>query len=86
MWIKDQATRFLQSDLHLYRPQKVTESRIVARMIKFLLTNFDFNLLPNKPLSLRVCSKSLFKTLWEKQMLLVTSRGPAWLSGKVFDS
>ena len=28
---------------------------------------------PNKPWFLRVCSTSLFKTLWEKEKLLVTS-------------
>ena len=31
------------------------------------------NHLPNKPLFLRVCSKSLLKTLWEKEKLHVTS-------------
>ena len=31
------------------------------------------NPFPNKPLFLRVCSKSLLKTLWEKEKLLVTS-------------
>ena len=33
----------------------------------------SFNLFPNKPWSLRVCSKSLLKTLWEKEKLLITS-------------
>ena len=32
-----------------------------------------FNPFPNKPWFLRVCRKSLLKTLWEKQTLLVTS-------------
>ena len=32
-----------------------------------------FNPFPNKPWFLRVCSKSLLKTLWEKGKLLVTS-------------
>ena len=32
-----------------------------------------FNPFPNKPWFLRVCSKSLLKTLWEKEKLLVTS-------------
>ena len=31
------------------------------------------NLFPNKPCFLGVCSTSLFKTLWEKEKLLVTS-------------
>ena len=31
------------------------------------------NPFPNKPWFLRVCSKSLLKTLWEKEKLLVTS-------------
>ena len=33
----------------------------------------DFNPFPNKPLFLRICSKRLLKTLWEKEKLLVTS-------------
>ena len=33
----------------------------------------SFNPFPNKPWFLRVCSKSLLKTLWEKEKLLVTS-------------
>ena len=32
-----------------------------------------FNPFPNKPWFLRVCCKSLLKTLWEKKKLLVTS-------------
>ena len=32
-----------------------------------------FNPFPNKPWFLRVCSRSLLKTLWEKEKLLVTS-------------
>ena len=32
-----------------------------------------FNPLPNKPWFLCVCSTSLWKTLWEKEQLLVTS-------------
>ena len=32
-----------------------------------------YNPFPNKPLSLRVGSESLLKTLWEKEKLLVTS-------------
>ena len=32
-----------------------------------------FNPFPNKPWFLRVCRTSLFKTLWEKEKLLVTS-------------
>ena len=31
------------------------------------------NSFPNKPLLLRVCSRSILKTLWEKEKLLVTS-------------
>ena len=31
------------------------------------------NPFPNKPLSLRVCTTSLLKTLWEKEKLLLTS-------------
>ena len=33
----------------------------------------QFNPFPNKPLFVRLCSKSLLKTLWEKEKLLVTS-------------
>ena len=33
----------------------------------------EFDLFPDKPLFLNVCSSSLFKTLWEKKKLLVTS-------------
>ena len=33
----------------------------------------DINLFPNKPWFLRVCSINLWKTLWEKDKLLVTS-------------
>ena len=32
-----------------------------------------FNPFPNKPWFLRVCSRSLLKTLWDKEKLLVTS-------------
>ena len=32
-----------------------------------------FNSFPNKPWFLRVCNKSLLRTLWEKEKLLVTS-------------
>ena len=32
------------------------------------------NPFPNKPWFLRVCGKSLLKTLWEKEKLLVTSK------------
>ena len=35
--------------------------------------DFGFKPFPNKPWFLRVCSKGLFKTLWEKEKLLVTS-------------
>ena len=31
------------------------------------------NLFPNKPWFLRVCSKSLLKTMWEKEKLLLMS-------------
>ena len=34
--------------------------------------HFCVNPFPNKPWFLRVCSKSLLKTLWEKEKLLVT--------------
>ena len=34
---------------------------------------FFFNSFPNKPWFLRVCSRSLLKTLWEKEKLLFTS-------------
>ena len=34
---------------------------------------FFFNPFPNKPWFLRVCSRSLLKTLWEKEKLLVQS-------------
>ena len=36
-------------------------------------TFIKFNLFPNKPWFLRVCSTSLLKILWEKQKLLVTN-------------
>ena len=32
-----------------------------------------FNPFPSKPLSLRVCSACLLKTLWEKEKLLIKS-------------
>ena len=35
--------------------------------------NVQFNPFPNKPGILRVCGKSLLKTLWEKEKLLVMS-------------
>ena len=38
-----------------------------------LLNNKTFNLFPNKPWFLLVCSTSLLKTQWEKEKLLVTS-------------
>ena len=37
------------------------------------LVIFYLNPFPDKPWFLRVCSKSLSKTLWEKEKLLVTS-------------
>ena len=45
---------------------------------KMLVTIFSFlskwfNPFPNKPWFLYVCSRSLLKTLWEKEKLLVTS-------------
>ena len=40
------------------------------------------NPLPNKPWFLRVCSTSLWKTLWEKEKLVVTSN--FFLSHSVF--
>ena len=42
---------------------------------KGMLTNKEkyFNPIPNKPLFLHVCSRSLLKMLWEKEKLLVTS-------------
>ena len=33
----------------------------------------SFNPFPNNPWFLRVCSKSLLKTLWKKEKLLITS-------------
>ena len=38
-----------------------------------LFAQETFNPFPNKPWFLRVCTLSLFKTLWEKEKLLVTS-------------
>ena len=38
--------------------------------------DMTFNLFPNKPWFLRVCSTSLLKTLREKEKLLVTSNFP----------
>ena len=35
--------------------------------------NASFNPFPNKPWFLRFCNRSLLKTLWEKEKLLVTS-------------
>ena len=40
-----------------------------------------FNLPPNKPLFLHACSKSLLKTQWEKDKLLVTSNFSSSYSG-----
>ena len=37
------------------------------------LLTLSLNPFPNKPLFLRVCSKCLLKTMWEKEKLLVTS-------------
>ena len=36
----------------------------------------DLNPFPNKPWLLRVCSRSLLKTLWEKEKLLATTNFP----------
>ena len=42
--------------------------------LKFCRFGKEFiNPFPNKPWFLRVCSRSLLKTLWEKEKLLVTS-------------
>ena len=40
-----------------------------------------FNPFPNKPWFLRVCSKSLLKTLWEKEKLLVIFHSVFYLFG-----
>ena len=42
-------------------------------IFKSLISQACFNPFPNKPWFLRVCSTSIFKTLWEKEKLLVMS-------------
>ena len=49
------------------------KSHLVTALVLSCIDNFFFNPFPNKPWFLRVCSKSLLKTLWEKEKLLVTS-------------
>ena len=41
--------------------------------VKGYSTCSPFNRFPNKPWFLSVCSKSLWKTLWEEEKLLITS-------------
>ena len=50
----------------------VSEYKIISGGIKKVIY-WSFNPFPKKPWFLRVCSKSLLKTLWEKEKLLVTS-------------
>ena len=47
---------------------------VVCSFFEFgLVSKWCINPFPNKPWFLRVCIKSLLKTLWEKEKLLVTS-------------
>ena len=57
---------FSAIDYRLDRPHTVSGCRLQN-------TFHTFNLFPNKPWFLRVCSKRLLKTLREKEKLLVTS-------------
>ena len=67
---------------------KDTDNQLLAGHIKLIKTLFtcegvdkaeygkcsiSFNPFPNKPWLLRVCGASLWKTLWEKEKLLVKS-------------
>ena len=54
------------------------QTQSIPSIISFFHNDFlecerVINPFPNKPWFLRVCSSSLFKTLWEKEKLLITS-------------
>ena len=51
----------------------VSDCPVCAILNKQLQDYLHINPFPNKPCFLSVCSKSLIKTLWEKEKLLVTS-------------
>ena len=64
----------------LWEKGKVVITKIFITHIPFLLSKTNITILicnltlsKNKPWVLRVCRKSLLKTLWEKEKLLVTS-------------
>ena len=50
-----------------------TMERSETSRYKLSLGKIFVNPFPNKPWFLRVCSRGLLKTLWEKKKLLVTS-------------
>ena len=56
-------------EIHPYASDKHSNSQAVI----FTKMSIPFNPFPNKPWFLRVCCKSLLKTLFEKEILLVTS-------------
>ena len=63
--------------LSLYLSLSLSHSLCVclSLSLSLSLSNYDhkFNTFPNKPWLLHVCSRSLLKTLWKKEKLLVTS-------------
>ena len=69
----------LQYNLSISKRNPAFESNIRVHLLLALHNFFQFknwflfNPFPNKPCFLRVCCKSLLKTLWEKEKLLVTS-------------
>ena len=57
------------------------QTQSIPSIISFFHNDFlecerVINPFPNKPWFLRVCSSSLFKTLWEKEKLLITAISP----------
>ena len=52
---------------------KILEWSMMEALNELCTVRMGFYPFPNKPLCLRFCSKSLSKTLWEKEKLLVTS-------------
>ena len=60
-------------NLFVFKSLFINQFEILSHVAVEALYRSYLNPFPNKPWFLRVCSTSLFKTLWEKEKLLVTS-------------
>ena len=64
--------RFGEFSVNIIKLESVVQTERICRR-QFQYVFFTINPFPNKPCFLRVRSKSLLKTLWEKEKLLVSS-------------